>query len=263
MSLISHRTVKICITFMLCGITYPVRAQSSSDVEFAEMKLNLAASVENVRDLQEQLEATQKKVFNLSETISRLQTQLTIARNEVVTGETKLEAFSLNSVTQDVGLAKQERTLQLLSDLKISRDRLDLVQVEGKKLCGVLDNVAENLSALDSEKADKLSQSVQAFKLTLSKGDLESSNASINLVSSGNQFPVLSVTAGLGVGIVRVGNKTGIRPGLTFKLVAGNLNLGHGIIVEPRKAVIGFVMLTNALRVEHEKQPELLTAIID
>lgn len=82
-------------------------------------------------------------------------------------------------------------------------------------------------------------------------------------MSSGNQFPVLSVNAGLGVGIVRVGNKTGIRPGLTFKLVAGNLNLGHGIIVEPRKAVIGFVMLTNALRVEHEKQPELLTAIID
>lgn len=222
-SSIAHVTVQLCI------VVGTVWAQAPVDLEVNEMRLNLAASVERVQNLQSQLDLTRRQVTALTDTVTRLQTQLTSAKGELVSVESKLEASSLSAGAGSDSSSK-EKILGLLKDLKESKDRLSMLVLKFEELR----NVALSTGNLDIRVRDIVSQVNPTVQPQL--GDLGV------IRNTSARMSCLAFDPGLGIGVISAGSGSGVRSGLTIVLKRHDSVVAKAMVVDARPAVSGVVL---------------------
>lgn len=247
----SHSLPSIAhLAMQFCTVVSAVWAQAPVDLEVNEMRLNLAASVDRVQNLQSQLDLTRRQVAALTDTVTRLQTQLTSAKGELVSVESKLEASSL-STGAGADNSSKEKVLGLLKDLKESKDRLSMLSSKFEELR----NAASSMDNLDVKVRDMLNQVDPMAVPTL--GDL-----GINRNSSA-RISCIAINSSLGIGVLNGGLGSGLRNGLTMVLKKRDSVVAKATIVDARSAVSGVVLTEILAKGGEVGGVEGLTAEID
>ncbi|MBL9146872.1 MAG: hypothetical protein JNM99_24530 [Verrucomicrobiaceae bacterium] len=238
------------VAMQFCTVVGTAWAQAPGDLEVNEMRLNLAASVDRVQNLQSQLDLTRRQVTALTDTVTRLQTQLTSAKGELVGAESKLEASSLAAGTgSDSG--SKEKVLGLLRDLKESKDQLSMLTSKFDELR----NAASSTGNLDVKVRDILSRVDATVEPRL--GDLGVTR------NSSERISCIAFNPGLGIGVISSGSGSGLRNGLTMVLKRRDSVVARATVVDARTAVSGVVVTEILAKGAELGGVEGLTAEID
>ena len=235
--------------YSLCGV---VAAQSTADVEVSEMRLNLAASVEKVQSLQNQLELSKRQVAAMTETVTRLQTQSNAIRTELVANETKLEASAVSQRAANSDPSSGGKVIELLKELKQVREYNDSIILKGRKLVDVLEAFGQlpvEVRQITSEFSTEL---VAATQQNLTNKTSATASASCH-----------SINRKLGLGIVSAGLQNGFRNGLPLNIKRGTRQIGKAVVVDARNNVCGIVLTDASDLVSADSTDEGLTAEID
>lgn len=238
------------VAVQICTVVGTVWAQAPGDLEVNEMRLNLAASVDRVQNLQSQLDLTRRQVTALTDTVTRLQTQLTSAKGELVNVESKLEASSLAAGAGSDSSSK-EKVLGLLKDLKDSKDQLSMLTSKVEELR----KAALSTSNLDVKVRDILSRIDPTVEPRL--GDLGVSRHSSERISC------IAFNPSLGIGVIGGGAGSGLRNGLTMVLRRRDTEVARATVVDARTAVSGVVVTEILAKDADFGGVEGLTAEID
>lgn len=238
------------LAMQFCTVGGTVWAQAPVDLEVNEMRLNLAASVDRIQNLQTQLDLTRRQVAALTDTVTRLQTQLTSTKGELVNVESKLEASSLSEgASPDSG--SKEKVLGLLKDLKESKDQLSMLASKFEELR----SVASSTDKLDVKVRDILSQVGSSVQPQF--GDLTANR------NSSARISCLAYNPNLGVGVIDGGATAGMRSGLAIVLKRLDMVVARATVVDVRTSVSGFVLTEIQERGAKLSGVEGLTAEID
>ena len=237
---------------LICGICGFVSAQSPVDVEVSEMRLNLAASVERVQTLQNQLDLAKRQVLAMTETLTRLQTQNNAIKTELIATETKLEASSMSQTAVKAGSSSGDRVIALLKELKQVRDQNESVTSKGRKLIDLLARKGQ----LPVEISQMVSEFDAAVMAASQQNYVDGATTTISIAQC------QAVNKKLGLGIVNAGTSNGFKNGLPLSIRRGTQQVARAMVVDARNTISGIV-LTDGFSLEDDSTDEGLTAEID
>ena len=218
-----------------------LRAQQQFDgkIELLELQTTLQVAHAKIQDLEKQLAAAKEQNAALA--------QGTAAAN-AESGQLKESYEKLRGLLEGLGIGAlenstdqvQDRLLTALSDLRI-------VDEQKKKVSEALVTLAEAAMVFARSAQTTDATARQALESALANGDkiLRGAGAGGNdpaITKSLHEARVVSLKQELGVAVLDVGSRDGVKPGMPFEIFREDKPVARVLVTEVRRGVSGAVV---------------------
>ncbi len=215
------------------------RGQQQGGFELLELKTTLEASARKINDLETQLAAQKAQQAALSQSLASANTQTAQAKESYERLRSLLEGLGITAL-EGSGDQVRERLIAALSDLK-------LLNEQKKKLTDSLVSLSE--ASLAYAKATPSADNNASRRLDETLASVESTVRAASASGAGDesqidlhQAKVLSIKPEIGVGVLNVGSKDGVRVGMPFSIYREDQPIAKVLVVDVRKSAAGVVV---------------------
>lgn len=201
-----------------------------------ELQTALAASQAQTAQLRRQLEEQEQRNTRLSEALATANAEAAQFRESYRKLRLQMEALGIAALDEnDNGL--QQRLLKALADLRLAESDKDALS---KALFGLSEAVirfANSTISPDEELSDELARQLQNAEAVLAAGMIAAGNVGGGL----HHAQVVSLQEDLGLVVLNVGSRHGVRAGMPFRLYRRDKPIGTAMIVDVRDYIAGAV----------------------
>lgn len=242
-----HRHLRQSAT-LLSAAALAAGAQAQSPLEIQELNMTLQVAAQKIQALESQLAAAKDKNDALAQSAA--------AANEEA-AELKDRYERLRGLLEGLGIAAlensadqtQERLLAALSDLRVSETSRRKLAESLMELAEASLQFAKTVSSPDSAANDRLSKALAAAEKYLVEVSAPP-QTEITATEAANlqDARVVSLKADLGIAVLSVGARDGVKPGMPFEIYREDKPIAKILVTEVRGSVSGAVVqeLANA-----------------
>ncbi|WP_395753529.1 hypothetical protein [Prosthecobacter sp.] len=234
----SLRNSITCTTFSLLLAVGVTGVRGDDRLENQELHISLAVAAAKLQAQDAQLLAAKDKNDALAQSAAAANAE---------TNELKERYEKLRGLLEGLGVGAlenskdqtQERLLAALSDLRIMKEQRD-------ELAGALIEMAESGMGLmksaqnaDPAAADRLNKAITAADAALVKAGGGQSNQAVGDLQNAR---VVSLKNELGIAVLSIGAKDGVKPGMPFEIYREDKPIAKVLVTEVRNSVCGAVV---------------------
>ena len=242
MSQLSSRlTARTLLLTAAMGLTgFGVSAQQfDSKIELLELQTTLQVANAKIQELEKQLVAAKEQTAALMQGAASANAESTQLKENYEKLRGLLEGLGIGALENSTDQV-QERLLGALSDLRI-------VDGQKKKVSEALVSLAE-ASMLFARAAQTTDEDARkALEQALATSDQVLRSASLGsddpaLTKSLHEARIVSLKQELGVVVLDVGSRDGVKPGMPFEIYREDKPVARALVTEVRKGVSGAVV---------------------
>lgn len=234
------------VLLLLAAVTSCGLSQAQTSFELQELNTTLQVAAQKIQTLESQLAAAKDKNDAL--------TQSAAAANQEAT-ELKDRYERLRGLLEGLGIAAlenstdqtQERLLSSLSDLRIAQSSRSKLEESLMELAEASLQFAKTVSNPEPRSSEQLSKALGKAEnaLVVASGNEQEKNQ-----NKGNleEARVVSLKSELGLAILSVGSRDGVKPGMPFEIYREDKPIAKILVTEVRSSISGAVVqeLANA-----------------
>jgi len=228
-----------CLTLAESLMAQGIGSLSDLDIEFTEARLTLETATEEIRVLKERIAVLKETIKSLSESLAQASNEAELFRRENTDIKLRMEALGLESVGSEKGKLEQ-RLLKSVRDLQIvnnEKQKLSeqLMQMSEAALRFIKDpNSSNGETRAELEVQLRASAAVLGYAPNLQEAKATRATLSDSLV--------ISLKEDIGLVVINVGTKDGVKLGMPFKIWRDENPIGKVIVVEAREEISGAVI---------------------
>lgn len=238
-STLRSRASLLLAAVVLCASGARGQQQFDGKIELLELQTTLQVAHAKIQDLEKQLSAAKQQNAALAQGTAAANAESTQLKENYEKLRGLLEGLGIGALENSTDQV-QERLLKALSDLRI-------VDEQKKKVSEALVTLAEAsmLFARAAQTTDGVAKT--ALEAALSNGDSVLRNASIGsddptITKSLHEARVVSLKQELGVAVLDVGSRDGVKPGMPFEIYREDKPVARVLVTEVRKGVSGAIV---------------------
>ncbi|HCN79101.1 MAG TPA: hypothetical protein DIT13_18195 [Verrucomicrobiales bacterium] len=232
-----QRAILSALPILSAWLALP-RAHGQQSFEIQELHTTLQVAAQKIQALEARLAAAESRNEALAQSAA--------AANQEA-GELKERHDRLRGLLEGLGIAAlennqdqlQERLLTALGDLRVSEaSRRDLADTL-MELAEVSIEFARQSKGVESEASDRLSKTLARAEEVLvaaSSAPLEAEPANLQ------DARVVSLKPELGIAVLSVGSKDGVKPGMPFEVFREDKPIAKILVTDVRRSVCGAVV---------------------
>ncbi len=214
----------------------PSAAADESLFELRELQTALSASQAQAAQLRRQLAEQEQRNTRLSEALATANAEASQFRDSYRRLRLQMEALGIAVLDEnDAGL--QQRLLKALGDLRLAESEKDALVQALFGLSEAVIRFAGGTISADDQATEELGRQLQATEAVLAAGMLSAGNAGGGL----HHAQVVSLKEDLGLVVLNVGSRHGVRAGMPFRLYRRDKPIGTAMIVDVRDYISGAV----------------------
>jgi hypothetical protein len=212
-AIILHRTLLLAVVMLgaVCGDSL---AQVTANPEMAELKINLLASANRVRELESRLVVAERLAKSSAEALATANARSAEATQRYESIRGALSGLGAMAVLEQSGDSVQQRLLSALAELKVTKERLSKIEVAAQTAIEQLASPSIDGSVVSKALGDAVSQT--------------SISASAGAV-------VLATKPEAGLAIINVTPNSAIRAGARVEIQNQGSESVKGSVVEVRE----------------------------
>lgn len=241
-SRLTTKTLLLTAVMGLSGVCVDAQQQQfDGKIELQELQTTLQVAHAKIQELEKQLAAAKEQNTGLSQGAAAANAESTQLKENHERLRSLLEGLGIGALENSTDQV-QERLLTSLSDLRI-------VAGQKKEVSDALVGLAEAsmLFARSAQTTD--AEAKKALETALAKGDqvLRAANnaggaADATAAKSLHEARVVSLKQELGVAVLDVGSRDGVKPGMPFEIFRGDKTVARVLVTDVRKGVSGAVV---------------------
>ncbi|MBL9130054.1 MAG: hypothetical protein JNG86_02575 [Verrucomicrobiaceae bacterium] len=230
--------VRIALSLLLAAVV-PVRAQSS-DLEMRELLTNLAVAAQKIQALEAAAAAGKDKNDALAQSAAAANNEAAELRDRYEKLRGLLEGLGISALENSKDQT-QERLLASISDLRILKQQRDELAQSLLEVAEASVAMAKSSPNADPAAADRLNKALTSADGVLSR--LGGANpADVAAAGDMQNARVVSLKPELGIAVLNVGMKDGVKPGMPFEIYREDKPVAKVLITEVRNAVAGAIV---------------------
>lgn len=217
-----------------------LRAQNDVNLELRELHTTLAVAAQKIQALEATAASSKDKNDALAQSAAAANQEAAELKDRYEKLRGLLEGLGISALENSKDQT-QERFLAALSDLRIVKQQRDELAQALMEVAEASVNLARSAPNADPAAADTLNKSLTAADSLLSK---IGNTAPVDGVVSGDlqNARVVSLKPELGVAILSLGRKDGVKPGMPFEIFREDKPIAKVLITEVRNTVCGAIV---------------------
>jgi len=234
------RTSALAATAIVFTMMPVLQGQVPVQIELEEARIALSSAQEKVRKLQEALVNSEKLQSAVADSLAVANAEANQYRETYQSLRVQLEGLGVSLLDDKNGRGLEKRLLEVLSDLKVTRDENQL----GRSLLGKLKEgciaFAQTAISSDVNARAALEEQLRAtdnFLVGVQPPGLETSSGPSSIQDS----RVVSTKDDFHLAVLNVGSHHGVKVGMPFQLYRKDKPLGRVIVVDVRDSICGAV----------------------
>lgn len=234
----SLRTSITCTTFSLLLAVGVSGLRADDKLENQELHISLAVAAAKIQAQDAQILASKDKNDALAQSAAAANAETTDLKERYEKLRGLLEGLGVGALENSKDQT-QERLLAALSDLRIMKEQRD-------ELANALIEMAESGMGLlkgtpnaDPAAADRLNKAITAADAALVKAGGGQTGQVVGDLQNGR---VVSLKAELGIAVLSLGAKDGVKPGMPFEIYREDKPIAKVLVTEVRNSVCGAVV---------------------
>lgn len=213
--------------------------QAQSAFEYQELNTALQLAAQKIQSLEAQLAAAQGRGEALAQSAAAANQEAAELRERHDRLRGLLEGLGIAALEQQPD-AVQERLLAALSDLRVSETSRQRLADALMELAEVSIDFAKTVPAPDTAAEQRLSAALEGAEKVLVSAS--AAPAPVAEPASLQEARIVSLKPELGVAVLSVGSRDGVKPGMPFEIFREDKPIAKILVTEVRSSVSGAVV---------------------
>ncbi|MEN3942706.1 hypothetical protein WJU23_15505 [Prosthecobacter sp. SYSU 5D2] len=241
-----HHRFNPCATLLLAVVVMLGGAQAQS-FEVQELNMTLQVAAQKIQALESQLAAAKDKNDALTQSAAAANQEATELKDRYERLRGLLEGLGIAALENSTG-ETQERLLASLSDLRIAETSRQKLAEGLMELAEASLQFANTVQTPDAAASDRLSKAIAAAEQVLTAAAAPEAELAGAETASLMDARVVSLKQDLGIAVLSVGSRDGVKPGMPFEIYREDKPIAKILVTEVRSSVSGAVVqeLANA-----------------
>lgn len=242
-----HHRFNPCAALLLAVVVMLGGAQAQS-FEVQELNMTLQVAAQKIQALESQLAAAKDKNDALTQSAAAANQEATELKDRYERLRGLLEGLGIAALENATG-ETQERLLASLSDLRIAETSRQKLAEGLMELAEASMQFAATVQAPEAAANDRLSKALtRAEDILLAAAATPDDELTARDGSNLQAARVVSLKPDLGIAVLSVGSRDGVKPGMPFEIYREDKPIAKILVTEVRSSVSGAVVqeLANA-----------------
>lgn len=227
-----------CITLAQTSVAQGIGSLSDLDIEFTEAKLTLeSARVEN-EALRKRNQLLEDNIRALSASLAQANTEAELFRREYTDIKLRMEALGLESVGTDKSKLEQ-RLLKLVRDMQVLETEKERISEQLVQISEAVLRFLKDAVSVDPQARAELEAQLRSSAASLGYAPNAQTGNAVRVTLS--DAMVMSVREEIGLIVVNVGAKSGVKLGMPFRVIRDGETIGTVQVVNVRDDISGAV----------------------